>query len=83
MMFDTKMTIVIMIALLAMTALKYALPQLEEVFGIQFLIYFVAFAGMIVLMHWVGFIEGKDEGFRKGLMENESPFFYLPHGGIE
>ena len=82
-MFDRRMLIFIMVVLLAMMGFNLALPRLNEVFGIEFLIYFVGLGGMMVLMHWLGFLEGNDEGFRKGLMENESPFIFLPHGGIE
>ena len=82
-MFDRRMLIFIMVALFGMEVLNLALPDLGRVFGMQFLIYFVALGAMMVLMHWLGFLEGNDEGFRKGLMENESPFIFLPHGGVE
>ena len=82
-MFDRRMLIFIMGVLLAMMGLNLALPRLTEVFGIEFLIYFVGLGGMMVLMHWLGFLEGKDEGFRKGLMEDKSPFIFLPHGGVD
>ena len=82
-MFDGRMLIFMMFVLLGMMGLNLGLPDLNRVFGIEFMIFFVALGAMMVLMHWLGLLEGKDEGFRMGLMENESPFIFLPHGGIE
>ena len=86
-MFDVKVLWYIIISIAVLSAISQYMkaidPELAEYFSFDFMIFFGAMMGIMVLMHWFGFIEGKDQGFRKGLMENESPFIFLPHGGIE
>ena len=82
-MFDRKSLIFIIFVILAMASLKFVLPNLEQVYAINFLIYFVSIGAMMVLMHWLGFLEGIDEGFKKGIMKSETVFMFLPHGGME
>lgn len=80
-MFDRKMLIFMMVLLLGLASIDFILPDLANVFGLQFLIYFLALATMMVLMRYLGLIEGLEEGFKKGLHEAEKPFVFLPHGG--
>ena len=82
-MFDRKMLIFIIFVISAMASLKFVLPDLQSKYSINFLIFFVCLGGLMVLMHWLGFLEGVDEGFRKGIMEYETVFMFLPHGGGE
>lgn len=82
-MFDRKMLIFIMGVILGMTVFKYALPDVKQAFAIDFGIYFVGLGGLMVLMHWLGFLEGIQKGFKKGIKKSETVFMFLPHGGIE
>lgn len=82
-MFDVRMLLVVMGVILVLTAFRFVFPDLKEVFGIEFMVYFVSLLGMMVLMHYLGFIEGKETGFKKGIIENEQAFFFLPHTGAE
>ena len=82
-MFDRKMLLFIMAVILGMASLKSVLPDLIQVYSINFLIFFVSAGGLMVLMHWLGFLEGVDEGFRKGIIKYETVFMFLPHGGME
>jgi len=75
--------IFIIFVISAMASSKFVLPDLQKAYGINFLIFFVGLGGMMILMHWLGFLEGVDEGFRKGIIKHETVFMFLPHGGME
>lgn len=77
-MFDKKLLIMILATIVALSAVKYLVMNENMVFGINFLIFFVAGCGMMVLMHWVGYMEGlsqaKEDFDRLG---KKKAFFFI------
>lgn len=82
-MFDEKLLLVIIGFLIGMSILDSAFSHLTDVWGLQFIMFFIGMLGMMVLMHFLGFDEGKRIGYEKAMKETEGCFLFLPHGGVE
>lgn len=65
-MFDEKLLIVIMGVLLVGMTIKFTVPQIQAVFGLDLILFFVGALALMTMFHMYGFIEGYKEGLRDG-----------------
>lgn len=64
--FDEKLLIVILGALILGMIAKFTLPQIQGVGVFDFLLTIIGGLGLTTYMHFIGYIDGYREGFEDG-----------------
>jgi len=86
-MFQTRILIYLIISLAIFTTtntiVKKYNPALAKSWNLEFFIFPIGMMAFMILMHFLGFYEGMQEGLKRGLDEAEKVFLFLPHGGLD